>query len=550
MESLKSQFLARIQAGFQRRSIASASQWAEMYRVVGHPFPGRWTWEHHPWLREMHDSKAEKNVGQKAAQMGYTELVLNLTFYTMDVERKDVLYLLPNTSPDCTRFSAGRFNSAVEMSDYLSKVFTDVNNVGHKKAGLANVYINGMNSRSGLKGLPVTGLVFDELDEMPDENITLAEARSDGQLVKWDWKISTPTIPLVGINKYYLESTQERFFFKCPCCSRQTEFRYPESLVVLGDHVLDPELKKSHYICYQCKGVLEHLDKPKFLKNGYWVPHAKNTDVRGFHVSQMYSSASGGKPEALARKVIKARANATDEQELHNSNLGSPFIVADAKITDTDLEKCIKEHVTVDHAKGTDVITMGVDVGKVCHVEIDDWYFTGKYVGDEINMNAVPKVVWFGTCDFPELVKLMHNFQVKAAVIDALPETRMSEEFARKFPGFVQLCYYNHHVKAKNIVSAGNSVITVNRTSWLDLSLGRFRRETILLPRNIDREYREHVKAQVRKPSRNQHGEAVAQYITPPGVADHYGHARNYAEIALPLAMGYGPSQNITKAVN
>ena len=38
---------------------------------------------------------AELNVGMKAAQIGYTESVLNRTFFTLDVKRQDVLYVLP-----------------------------------------------------------------------------------------------------------------------------------------------------------------------------------------------------------------------------------------------------------------------------------------------------------------------------------------------------------------------------------------------------------------------------------------------------------------------
>ncbi len=37
------------------------------------------------------------NVGKKSAQMGYTETVLNLTFFKIDIERIDCLYVLPAT---------------------------------------------------------------------------------------------------------------------------------------------------------------------------------------------------------------------------------------------------------------------------------------------------------------------------------------------------------------------------------------------------------------------------------------------------------------------
>jgi phage terminase large subunit GpA-like protein len=91
---LANHFMERIVSGLKRKSITKPSRWAENYRIMGgDSFPGPWRWKYHPWLREMHDSEAEMNCGQKAAQMGYTETVLNLTYFKMDIEGIDCLYV-------------------------------------------------------------------------------------------------------------------------------------------------------------------------------------------------------------------------------------------------------------------------------------------------------------------------------------------------------------------------------------------------------------------------------------------------------------------------
>jgi len=46
------------------------------------------------------DSDAETNVGMKAAQVGFTEAVLNKSFFTVDVKGTDCLYILPAKIPD------------------------------------------------------------------------------------------------------------------------------------------------------------------------------------------------------------------------------------------------------------------------------------------------------------------------------------------------------------------------------------------------------------------------------------------------------------------
>ena len=218
-------------------------------------------------------------------------------------------------------------------------------------------------------------------------------------------------------------------------------------------------------------------------------------------------------------------------------------------IQPNQIVECIGDYGITDHATLTQLTTMGVDVGRVCHVWIDEWKFlAGMPNSDDYNENAIPKTIWFGTCDFPQLDKLMFNFKIRSCVIDALPETRMSEKFAAKFPGYVQCCHYNYNVKAKTITKRADgkdSFIVVNRTNWMDMALGRFKDRTIVLPKDLNREAREHLNSPVKVPKRDSNGEAT--YIYESSTADHYAHARVYSEIALPLAMGIGPSTNTSK---
>ena len=138
----------RIAAGLKRTSINSCSQWATTYRMMGKPFPGKWSFLHHPWSREMHDCDAEIMVGQKAAQMGFTETALNKTFYAIDVGGDSVAYILPASTPDASDFSKGRFDPALELSTHLRDLFSNVKNIHHKRAGSASLYVRGSRSRS------------------------------------------------------------------------------------------------------------------------------------------------------------------------------------------------------------------------------------------------------------------------------------------------------------------------------------------------------------------------------------------------------------------
>jgi hypothetical protein len=545
----------RIAAGLRKKAISSASKWAEANRIMGMPFPGPWRFVHHPWLREMHDSNAQSNVGQKAAQMGYTETMLNLTFYNIDILRRDCLYVLPAKTPDATDFSASRFGPALELSDYLSSLFSDVQNIGHKRAGAVNLYIRGSKSRSGLKSVPAGFLVMDELDEFEQENIPLAEERQSGQVSRQDWKISTPTIDGVGINKYFLQSTQEHFFFPCPACSRQIELTWPDSVIRTCDDPNHPDLRKTHLICTSCKAVLPHEQKKVFLNSGKWVPTRTDTDVRGFYINQLYSPAV--EPYKVASLYLKSLVDQAAEQEFYNSKLGMTHIVDGARITDSTFNECInshKKHIEGGYPHTGRIITMGVDVGRWLHWEVDEWYLTNEAPYGDMNSYAIPKVIGFGRVpSFGDLDNLMYQFGVHFTVIDANPERRLAYAFVQKHYGRAKMCFYSKGATGRQVVPTPeqDQAISVDRTAWLDMSLGRFQRglKGIMLPADVDLEYRENLKAQVRVYLKDNDGNPMGKYVTPANAADHYGHARNYAEIALPLALGIGGATDINSPV-
>ena len=261
-QQLHSYIAARLTAA----TVTRADLWALQYRYIGEPFPGRFTFKYHPWTKEMLCSDAEENAGQKAAQMGFTDSVgINRAFYVIDQKKQDVLYVLPAKTPDATDFSSGRFDPALERSEYLRSLFTNVNNVGLKRAGTNSLYVRGSRSRSAMKSLPVGLIVLDESDEFDEEAVVLVRERISGQRegARQLWHLSTPSIPNHGVNIPFTLSDQRHFFFKCPSCSKLIELTYPESIVVTADDPNDLKINESHYICTECKKPL-----PSEIKDG------------------------------------------------------------------------------------------------------------------------------------------------------------------------------------------------------------------------------------------------------------------------------------------
>lgn len=543
MHKLQDLLIDRIVSGLKRKTITTCSRWAEAYRVMGPPFAGNYSFKFHPWAREPHDCDAEIMACQKGAQLGWTEIALNKVFFTTDVKGSNVLYVLPAKNPDASDFSTSRFDPALELSPHLSRLFSEVKNIGHKRAGSANLFIRGSRSKSQLKSVPASLMIFDEVDEMIQENIPLAFERMSGQLEKQAFLLSTPTLDHYGINVFYRQSTQNHWCFICPSCSRWTEFVFPDCLVITGESWTDRNIRNSHLICKECKNILPHEGKWEYLNTGKWVKSYTDRNIEGYHVSQLYSSTV--KPYELAVSYLKGLTNPTDEQEFYNSKLGLTHEVEGARITDADIKEAIGNYKSKTSAGLNSIITMGVDVGKWLHWEIDEWIFP-KHIQNDVNLAATCRVIAQGKClNFEELDHKMRQFKVKFAVVDANPERRKALEFAQRFHGFVRICFYSPGLSGKIISLKENHEISVDRTSWLDLSLGRFRARTIKIPQDTSQEYKDHIKALVRIYEKDRSGNPVGRYVKG-NEEDHFAHARNYSEIALKLAVGVGQNRNIT----
>ena len=552
--TLLTEFAQTLKSGLVSRTLGTCSRWVEHRRVMGEPFPGNYSFKYHPWCKDIHDSKAQYNTAMKSAQMGLTEVAINVAFYTVDMLKRDVLYVLP-TAINASDFSKSRFNTALLYSEYLKQLFTDTNTVGLKQAGGVNLYIRGSRGDSNLKSIPVSVLVLDEADEMDQHAIQLAFERLSGQIHKTVWALSTPTIPKYGIHKMFVQGTQEHYIFKCPRCGRRTELLWPDCIEICGESITDPDVKRSWLKCKECKGRLEQEDKPLFLgKEACWERTvACEDDHRSFYINQLYSYTVT--PGDIALAHFRGIGDEAAHVEFHNSKLGLPFIPDGGQVTESEIDVAIRKHTKNDARPkigGGRLIVMGIDQGKWNHIVVEEFFTKGG--GLDLNARAIGRILWEGKMPgdrFEDLDRLMREWQIKACVIDADPQINDARRFARRFPGYVYLCRYRRGVTGKEVQISEEDgsapIVTVDRTNWLDATMGRFHSNRVELPADLSLEFRDHIKALVRTYEKDDVGNPKAVYLsTGP---DHFAHALNYAEMALPLAAGVCSGGDITEKV-
>lgn len=542
-----------IKSSAQGETITSCLRWAGLRRVMGQPFPGPYTPNYHPWVKELHDSRASFNYVMKGAQLGVTEVAINRAFYVLDVLKRNVAYVMP-TAKNASDFSKARFSTALSLSPYLAQLFTDSNAVELKKAGNCTLYIRGSRGDSNLKNIDVSELILDELDEMDQKQIWLALERLSGQLRKCVWGISTPTIPNFGIHKMYQQGSREHFVFECPSCSRFIELRYPDNFELIGDSIMDPRCKESYIKCNECKQKINHEDKPIFLGKGFWKSEldAPDMDFRTHTINQLYSYTVN--PKEIAVAYHRGQGDEFAAKEFYNSKVGIPWIGEGAQVTEAEIEHAIGNYSTQDviwMPGDMRLTTLGVDQGKWNHWVVKEWTIPGWT--NDLNAMADCRVLAAGKFfeeDWSILHELMEQWQVRACVIDADPQINEARRFARMHPGWVWLCRYRRGKVGKEISIQDDGdyapIITVDRTNWLSATLGRYRRKKILLPRDIPNEYKLHQQSLVRTYVKDEDNNPVATFVdTGP---DHYAHAANYAEIGLVFAASSASGdKNITR---
>jgi hypothetical protein len=546
--------------GLKNRTLTSCYRWATRRRIiqgVEDNLPAAYSGRLHPWVVGMHDSDARYNYAMKGAQLGVTEVAINRALYVIDKMKRDVLYVLP-TSTTAGDFSKARFGGALSLSPYLKSLFTDTNAVNLKQAGSNTLYIRGSRGDSNLVSIPVSELFLDEVDRMEQKQVWLALERLSGKIDKHVWGISTPTIPNYGIHKLFMGGTQEHFVFQCPRCSKWTELIWPECIEIVGEHVTDARCDESFLKCKECNGRLEHKDKPNFLKNAIWKAFEENANpnVRSFYINQLYSFTIT--PGELVVAHFRGLGDELAQKEFHNSKLGMPFIGDGAAVDDVMLDRSVEAGGGYTMQGGRPkqagrMIVMGIDRGKWNYYEVCEYFF--ENAGLDLNAASTCKVLAAGKFleeHFDQTVDaLMREWQILGCVVDADPGPMEARRFARRFPGYVWLCRYRKGVTAKEIAISEEEddapIATVDRSNWMSASLGRFKTDPtrITLPADISKEYREHTKAPTSTYVRDDFGNPSLEFIsTGP---DHFGHARTYAEIALPLAASRVLNSDIKK---
>jgi hypothetical protein len=528
----------RVKKQLIESSLNQCTRWCEHKIVMPHPIAGPMSFDRFPWQKEILNINEGIVSVKKAAQIGFSVAGLVRALYVVSERINDVLYVLP-TQGLAGDFSKGRLDALVDLSPHLSDLFMKTNSVGLKVTKKrANLYIRGSVSSRGLVSVPVSSAIIDEYDRCADNTYDLVTERLSGQITKYLFSLSTPTLPEFGIDKQYKAGSMEEFFFPCPSCSKHITLRWPDNVAIYGEYSGDPECEKSYYFCNECKAKLPHESKMEWMSKAFWVPQRQNIKGhRSFHINQMFSTTVS--PVEMVNAYHKSTMSDLAAIEFKNQKMGEPHINEGARLSDAIIGECVDKSYRIGEDRPEDssrMITMGIDVGSF----LDCWIAEFLYDRDPANMpyeNSRMKVLQLIRVpqdDWNQLPNLMREWQVRHACIDFQPDTVNARRFCRMFKGYSSMVSYRRGTVGNEIKETtdeqGVPCLTVDRTAFLDMVLGRFHKKKVIIPANTSGIAKEHLKAPIRTYEMDELGLPRGVYKS---IADdHFAHAAAYCEIA------------------
>lgn len=277
----------------------TVSAWADGYRMLSPEAsaePGPWNTARAPYQRAIMDALADPRastvVVMSSAQVGKTEILLNVIGYTIDVDPGPVLLVQP-TLALAEAFSKDRLETMLRDTPSLREKVSQnrrdsSNTILHKSFPGGHITLAGSNSPASLASRPIRLVLADEVDrwEVSDEGDPLALARKRTANF-WNRKVlivSTPTVKgLSRIDREFEESDQRRCFLACPHCAHRHVLEWQH---VKWDHE-DPET--AHLVCPECGGLIDEGGRADMLADPEWRPTAPFQGVAGFHLWEAYS---------------------------------------------------------------------------------------------------------------------------------------------------------------------------------------------------------------------------------------------------------------------
>ena len=275
----------------------NVAEWADTHRYIARGTSsesGKFNSSRLPYQVEPMEMVTDPHVGEivlmMGAQLGKTEMMLNVIGYMIDAQPSSILFVLPTTQ-SANKFSTKKLAPCLSESPVLKSKVKDPrsrdsgNTILSKDFPGGSLILAGSNSPASLRQVSCRVVLADEIDAYTTcgtegDAVTLADQRAanfhDAILIR----ASTPTIKGASrIESYYEKSDQRRWYCPCPKCGKHQVLKWSQ--------VKWPKDKPEEavYVCEFCEAELTDHERVQMVQKGEWRAENPGGRSRGYHLS-------------------------------------------------------------------------------------------------------------------------------------------------------------------------------------------------------------------------------------------------------------------------
>ena len=381
LDTIRTQQTKRLEVSLQsavRRSLKpppklSVSEWADSFRKLSPESSaevGAWHTSRAEYQREILDAVSDPSIDSvvimSCAQVGKTEILLNLVGYHIHQDPSPILLIQPTLDMAQT-FSKDRLAPMLRDTPVLSGKVADPksrdsgNTTLKKNFFGGHITMCGANSPASLASRPVRVILADELDRWPvsagDEGdpYELARKRSATFWNRKEVAVSTPTVRNSSKIEALFENTDKReYYVPCHDCGEHQVLRWAN--VQWQDDNPDTAV----YACEHCGSVWDDAARYKAIRKGEWRATAPFVGRAGFRLSGLCSPWTP-LPTAVA-DFLQAKKLPETLRVWVNTYLGESWEDDGERLDDFEISSHRENYNSDQLPKEVVFLTAGVDV--------------------------------------------------------------------------------------------------------------------------------------------------------------------------------------------
>lgn len=489
----------------------------------------------YPFMEAVAKDMSPEIVTMKAAQVGFTELMVAKWYAYAALLQGNLMYVLP-TDELAKTLARGRIKEAHSINPYLEQHLSGFDTLQQFKFRSNYMYIRGSQTqiRDGrqyqrqLISIDISRLFGDEVDEWNHRVFGKLQSRLGASLDPIAMYFSTPRILDGGVHKLFVESDQKEWAIRC----RLGSCRQWNIGLDIKKHVTyfdEPDRKPHIIICEKCHEPLDRLEMdPQFSG---WVAEHPDRERSGYHFNKLFFRA------ANIDTIVDRFNDPETVEECWNDDLGLPYQPKAFSINNDTLEKCACQSFKTweEILKECRPLTMGVDIGKTIQYHVR---------GDRLGM---PVMLECGSVHgYDQLSEIAQRLNINRGIVDAQPDFRASLEFVQDMKRYglsFKVAYFDTHGEKDRVLlrvdTKNTDVVVIARSLAMSQVMFEVVTGKVILPWdviNVDNgDFARHMRAPLRTFKENTETGQQVMYFPRTRKPDHHFMAYVYALCAEQL---------------